>query len=312
MDDAVPRVRLVRHLSRNGIGPGELARGVRDGTWARVRRGAVVEGSLSDDAIIRHRDLIDATIPFLKDDSWVLSHTSAAVLLGLPVPFSGLEAVWITRPQGRSAHRGDQLITRVCEFEPDEIMTLDGLPVTCPERTAADMARQHGLPDGLMVADAMLRAGGSQQRMQELVVRGAGRRGNRAARRAAELADAVVESPGESMMRAHLASLGCPLPVLQFVLLTPEGRFVSRNDFGWPDWKVVGEYDGMGKYTTLLRPGETAADAIRREKAREADIRDQGYELIRFMAEDLRNPQRAAARLMKLLRANGYSGRWRV
>ncbi|AXE39980.1 hypothetical protein JS278_02845 [Acidipropionibacterium virtanenii] len=110
------------------------------------------------------------------------------------------------------------------------------------------------------------------------------------------------------MMRAHLAALGCPLPVLQFVLRDPDGRFVSRNDFGWPDWKVVAEYDGMGKYTTLLKPGETAADAIAREKAREADIRAQGYEFTRFMAQDLRKPEKAAARLMKLLRANGYRG----
>jgi very-short-patch-repair endonuclease len=308
MDDAAARIRLVRDLVRNGVGPQALARGVRDGTWTRVRRGACVEGSLSDDAVVRHCELIAATIPLLKADSWVLSYTSAAVVLGLPVPYEGLESAWITRPGGRSAHRRQQLMTRVCEFEDDEIITVGGLAVTCPERTAIDMARQHGFPDGLMVADAVLRAGGSLTKMQELVVRSARRPGNRAAVRSVELASPVPESPGESKMRAHLARLGCPLPELQFTLRTPEGRFVSRNDFGWPEWKVVGEYDGMGKYTDLRRPGETIADVIAREKAREADIRDQGYEIARFMAKDLRQPEQAAARLLKLLRANGYTG----
>lgn len=110
------------------------------------------------------------------------------------------------------------------------------------------------------------------------------------------------------MMRAHLVSLGCPPPVLQFVKRDPDGRFVSRNDFGWPEWNVVGGYDGMGKYTNLLRPGETVAAVIAREKGREADIRDQGFGLVRFMAQDLREPAKAAARLMKALRANGYPG----
>lgn len=265
MDGALERIRLVRDLTSNGVGPDRLARGVRDGTWSRVRRGACVEGLLSDDAVTRHVELIAATIPQLKADAWALSHTSAAVMLGLPVPHEGLGAVWITRPGGRSAHRREQLMTRVCEFEADEIITVGGLRVTCPERTAIDIARQHGLPAGLMVADAVLRAGGSPEKMQELVVRSSGRRGNRAAARAVELADGVSESPGESMMRAHLVSLGCPPPVLQFVIRDPDGRFVSRNDFGWPEWNVVGEYDGMGKYTNLLRPGETVAAVIARE-----------------------------------------------
>ncbi|WP_147243236.1 hypothetical protein [Acidipropionibacterium virtanenii] len=123
---------------------------MRDGTWSRVRRGAVVEGALSDDAVVRHCQLIAATTPILRADSWALSHTSAAVILGLPVPYEGLEAVWITRPKGRSAHRREQLMTRVCDIEDDEVITVDGLPVTCPERTAIDLARQHGLATGLM------------------------------------------------------------------------------------------------------------------------------------------------------------------
>lgn len=144
MDGALERIRLVRDLTSNGVGPDRHARGVRDGTWSRVRRGACVEGLLSDDAVTRHVELIAATIPQLKADAWALSHTSAAVMLGLPVPHEELGAVWITRPGGRSAHRREQLMTRVCEFEADEIITVGGLRVTCPERTAIDIARQHG------------------------------------------------------------------------------------------------------------------------------------------------------------------------
>ncbi len=50
--------------------------------------------------------------------------------------------------------------------------------------------------------------------------------------------------------------LGLPKPVVQPRLKANGRRF--RADFGWPEFGVLGEFDGRMKYDELLRPGESA------------------------------------------------------
>jgi len=59
---------------------------------------------------------------------------------------------------------------------------------------------------------------------------------------------------------------------------------VGRSDFGWEEQRTLGEFDGRVKYGRLLRPGETAADTVYREKRREDALRDQGWQLVRWSA----------------------------
>ncbi|GAA3610915.1 hypothetical protein [Microlunatus ginsengisoli] len=44
------------------------------------------------------------------------------------------------------------------------------------------------------------------------------------------------------------------------------------------------------KYGELLRPGETAADVVLAERRREQAIRDQGWQVARWLWEDLYRP----------------------
>jgi hypothetical protein len=48
----------------------------------------------------------------------------------------------------------------------------------------------------------------------------------------------------------------------------------ARCDFGWPEYRTIGEFDGAEKYGRLLRPGEKPGDKIHREKIREEGIRE--------------------------------------
>lgn len=303
MNDDMGRVRLVRDLVRTGVSHNVLAKGRRSGSWTQVRRGAVVPGDLSEDERMRHRELIAATVPALVGGSFALSHVSAAVLLGMPLMNQGLDSVWITRVpgQGRSSHRRPQLVSRVCGLEDDELVEVNGLPLTCPERVALDLAREFGFVTGVMNADSVLHAGGSRSFLLELAERGAGRPGNKVARRVAEFSDALPESPGESMMRASLEMRGCPPPALQYVVRTADGQVIARCDFGWPEHGVVGEYDGRVKYGRLLKPGQSVSDVVVAEKEREGRIMEQGLRVIRFCAADLRRPDLAAGRLNRAL-----------
>lgn len=303
--DEQRRVQRVGEMFRNGTSYDELRRRIRDGTASRVRHGAVVDGPLETNLRMRQLELIAGTVPALSGEAWVLSHTSAVALLGLPMTRDGASAVWINRRPGTSGYRSPLLVSRSSPLPDDEVVQVGDHRVTSPGRTAVDMAREFGFVTGTMIADAALAGRTSPGMLAELVDRGSGRRGNTTARAVCDFADRRSESPGESLMRAMLQLQGCAPTDLQIEIHDRYGRLVARCDYGWLEYGVVGEYDGPQKYLRSLRPGESVSDVIVREKAREADIRDQGLEVIRFCVADLRNPAAAAARLRRLLRQRG-------
>lgn len=299
--DSSRRVWRVTDLCRSGVSYGTVRRQIRDGTVSRVRHGAVVEGPPPADLRHRQLELIAATGPVLTGQDWVLTHTSAVALLGLPMLRDGADTVWVNRASGTSGYRSPLLVSRTCRLAEDEVVRVGDLLVTSPGRTAVDMARQFGFIAGTVTADAALAGGLSPPALQNLVDRGSRRHGNAMARAVCDFADGRSESPGESFMRAMLELQGCAPTDLQVTVYDRHGRFVARCDFGWLEYGVVGEYDGAQKYLRDLRPGESTSDVVVREKQREAAIRDQGLEVIRFCLADLRDPAAAAARLGRLL-----------
>jgi hypothetical protein len=68
-------------------------------------------------------------------------------------------------------------------------------------------------------------------------------------------------------------------------------------DFWWEAQRLAGEFDGLVKYGRLLRPGQTAADAVVAEKLREDGLRDQDVRVVRWIWKDLRPFTETAARL---------------
>ncbi|MFT3834245.1 MAG: hypothetical protein QM711_13135 [Micropruina sp.] len=77
---------------------------------------------------------------------------------------------------------------------------------------------------------------------------------------------------GESLSRVTLWRLGLPAPELQI--------------------EIAVRGHGKTKYANLLRPGETAADVVMREKRREANLRAAGWRVVRWTYADVLNPER--------------------
>ena len=91
------------------------------------------------------------------------------------------------------------------------------------------------------------------------------------------------------------------MPTPQFQVFDEWGRFVGRSDFGWEEERTLGEFDGKVKYgRLLLRPGQTAEQALFEEKQREDRLRDLGWQIVRWIWSDLFAP---AAFLHRLQRA---------
>jgi hypothetical protein len=279
----------------------ELGRLVRAGELARLRRGAYVNGVLPLDIAARHRLLVHATLAGLRRPA-VVSHQSAAVLLGLPLWDVALDRVHVTRrpPAWNDASR--VLVCHVARLRDDEIVEQDGVLLTGPVRTALDLARSLPYEAAVVVLDAILNRGLlSHETLRARLLDLAGAPGSRSAARAVRFADGRSESVGESRSRVILDRWGLAPSALQFEVRTRTGGLAGRTDFAWEAERVVGEFDGRVKYGRLLRPGQEAGDAVFEEKRREDLIRDEGWGMVRWVWADLQVPHRFAARVRRAL-----------
>jgi hypothetical protein len=286
-------VHQTRELYRAGIGNDAIRRRVRAGELRRLRRGGYCDDDLPGD-LDEHRALIAATLPQLAPDA-VLSHFSAGVLHGFAVPRSALAKVWISRNSGGGGHLGPTLHELKAAFLDTDVAEVAGYRVTNAARTVIDIARRGTAGYGLAAADTALASGVSPEELLEQIERWPGRPGMRRARLAAELADPLSESYGESLSRLIIWQLDLPMPVLQLPI---SGMgFAYRCDFAWPELGVLGEFDGRVKYDGSLGGSRVVAEVVMAEKRREQDLRSLGWEVVRWGMDELREPSRLKERI---------------
>lgn len=284
---ALPQVHLARDHHRSVV-----AGLVRDGTWTRARPGAYVDARALE-TTDPGRTLALARIAALRTQltsDTVVSHTSAALLWGLPTLRTPAVTHVVQPFRARAGARTDVMRHRR-ELAPDDIVLLHGIRVTSLERTVVDCATSEPVRGGVVVADAALHRGADRERCERLLASLPGRRGVVRARLALAFADDGAESAGESLARVALLEIGLPRPETQVPVETHLGTFWA--DLGWPAERVLAEYDGRGKY--VQRPG----DALAGEKRREDALLDSGWRLIRLTKEDLGHPDALATRVRR-------------
>ncbi|SDL20054.1 hypothetical protein [Tessaracoccus oleiagri] len=272
-----------------GHSPHDITALCDSGELTRLRH-SMYSAERLDDELTRHRTLIRATTR-LVDPTSVVSHTSAAVLHGLPVQRSSLDRVTMTRLTPGHGDKSPQLLVRNTRIIEAEIGEVDDVRVTGLARTVCDVARTEPLGWGISAADAALAAGISRSELGAALAMHPRLHGLRRARRVLRFADARSESPAESISRINMSIAGLPTPELQTELFDADGEFVARADFFWRDYGVVGEVDGAIKYGALLRPGQKPEQAIMNEKRREGGIRGLGLWLVRWDWEVANSPQ---------------------
>ena len=110
--------------------------------------------------------------------------------------------------------------------------------------------------------------------------------------------DGLADSVGETLLRLTMAEAGLPAPVAQYPVRDGNGDIAYTVDFCLPEYGLVIEFDGDGKY---LAGGDTAA-AVLREKRRENRIRElTGFLVIRVEWSELSDPSRLVAKLRRAL-----------
>jgi hypothetical protein len=264
---------------RQLLGPG--------GDWVVVRRGVYMEGELWE-ALDEYRGrplAVARAVQFALVSEHVLSHDSAAYAWGLPLLAPRVPLVHVTRPGVQGARTEHGVKHHLERRGLDGVYDVGGLRVTGLERTALDVAREHGWLAGVVALDGALRVG-AQVHLVEAVLAGMWSWPRvRQARRAAMLARLGAESPGESLVRVMAVELGLDEPVLQFPVEV-------RNGVAWCDLLIgrhVFEFDGRDKYVPTSRGGyaeRPPEDVVWSEKLREGDVAAHGLGVSRLYWRD--------------------------
>ena len=296
---AVPILRP--NVLRAGYSDNEIRRLRRNGTWTTVRRGSYLStGEITPlDRVQRHELLIRSTIPGLRLPA-VVSHASAAVLLGIPLWSTHLGLVHITRPRPANGGKSGSLLCHTATLPDDAIVEVSGIRITSPARTIADLARQLPFEQAVVAADgAIFRKLMTAEQLDAAVAAISGAPGGRSAIRVARFASGLSESVGESRSRVMMYRASLPDPELQVKVHDANGTPLGRSDYGWLRGRLLGEFDGKIKYGRLLKPGESAGDVVFREKLREDALRDNGSRVVRWVWAELARPNEVIQRIRR-------------
>lgn len=225
--------------------------------------------------------------------TWVFSHTSAALMHNLEVPYEiCLPIHYITQQSGKNTT--DKLLKH--HHQSDFAALKKGtVQVTSIEQTIIDCAATNPFELALPIVDSALHQGATNsRRLAKCLARNAKRRGIRKARRAIKLADSRPDNGGESRVRAIMIECGLPMPELQAPIPNPEapGHYYYADFlFTLQDHtKVAMELDGQAKYQAQSANAERSAiQAMMAERQREAAITAQGIRVVRFSYRDACN-----------------------
>lgn len=292
----------VRHAG--GMASRSLPHGVFLGSHA-VAEGAVTRRQLQSGLFrtVLHNVYADPRMPFdhellcravalLMPAEAALAGRSAASWFGAAFA-GGRDAVTVIvpalspwrGPRGVRIHRTDLGPADVTVVEED-------IRVTCPLRTAWDVATLERTADAVATLDGLLRSGAVDAGELAALHHGAaGRWRGQRARRAFALADGRAQSPAESWVRVACHLAGLPAPVPQFVVVE-DGAWLGQVDLAWPEAKLIVEYEGAYHFD---------GEQVVKDDARYERLIAAGWRVIRLLAADLRDLDGVVVRIRTAL-----------
>jgi hypothetical protein len=277
---------------------------VHTGQWHVLRRGVFCTAAVFAAATPEQRHLLLSLALAVGRSSATsvgageaVSHLSAALAFGWPSPLRVDPMPWTTMGPGELAHtrRRHGLVRQVAPLPTGHAIVRFGLTLTSAARTVADCLRHLDAAESVPIADAAIAAGVDVERISRILrwqvdwpyaARGLA---------SMRLVDGRRESWLESRSAVAFHQLDLPAPEPQVSILDPRGRLIARVDHLWTETGVIGESDGWDKYTLPTASGfGTEGDPmarLREEKLREDQLRDLGFEVVRWNTSDALHPE---------------------
>jgi hypothetical protein len=315
LEPRLPQLFTRRHARDAGFSKEQISQRSASGAWVSLHWGTFCRREDLPPGDDRRRHQLESMAALLaqggpglgsappSDDTTIrlaISHLSAACFYDWPRPWRGWGAPHLTaQPSTRHPRRRAGMVVQAAQLERDDVRMIQGVPVTSPHRTVADLLRHLPPPEAVAIADHALREGDA--RYEDVVAalrRQSGWPFVAKARRCLELVDPRRETWLESWSFASLHARGVPLPVPQAQIFDEFGRFVARVDGYWPDARLVGEADGAVKYNLAgpyVDPQAETPDAViawgqRRldqQRRRHERLLDLGLQVVRWSASDI-------------------------
>jgi hypothetical protein len=313
LDDSFPlptdRPFTTKQAEAAGVTRHVIARLLREDLLRRVLKGVYVATQVSDGLLLRARALALVVPPDAAVTDWTACWLHTGVLP--PGDHLWVPPVSIYRLPGKTRLRNKLSAGGERAFRTDDLMVVEGVRVTTPLRTAADLGRLASRDWALAGVDALCRnAGFGRELLLADVERFRGQRGVIQLRELAPLADPRSESPGESVLRLRWLDLpNLPPPELQISVRSASGREIYRIDLGVEELRFGAEYDGEEHHSS----DEDRLHDLRRRRelderfgwlilpVRRADVFGAERDIERLLQEGVRE----ARRRLGLFRSHG-------
>jgi hypothetical protein len=293
-----------REALEHGYDDDDLQHGLRADVLVRIRHGSYTFADVwnAADELERHRLRAHAVLRS-HASRIALSHTSAAIEHGLRLFEPDLSRIHVTcldRPLARSTH---DVVYHEGVRSDDDLTLVGAQLVVSPVRAALGAASLATVPRGLVVLDSLVDLElGTLEDIYREFERISGTPYSRKLQITVRLTRKGATTVAETLSRHLMWQQHLPEPVLQFEVRDEWGNLIGVTDFAWPEYGVLGEFDGMSKYGRLRREGETPGQAVEREKTREDALRARtGWLMVRIIWSELFRPGPTAAKIRRQL-----------
>ena len=216
----------------------------------------------------------------------VFAGKTAAWLLGLDL--DPLNPIGLIVPLHSGVRSRPGLDVRRCDIPQHDVIKIRGLPATTVNRTLSDLCLRLPPVEALVVIDAAVHLGLTDNAALIRYAELAGGRPGVRRLRSLTVHAAPAESPMETRLRWLLLRAGLPPPEVQSELHDVDGRFVGRADLYYPAARLVIEYDGSNHRDRLVE-----------DDRRQNRLINAGFVLLRFTAADIHNRPESVEALVR-------------
>ncbi|MDG4807080.1 hypothetical protein O7634_09980 [Micromonospora sp. WMMD1120] len=266
-----------------GLSVYDVRRLCRAGRWRAVARNSYLVDADRYDGVPRRAKIRAVVASFGPGATAVLS--TAAELHGLAgLPVTNRIHLSVPGPLSRPARPAQpEVLVHQFVIPPEQVVRLDGISVSAPVRTLADLCLWADRYSAVSVLDSAL-----NRRVVDVddllavprLIRG--RRGAVAARGYLAEVDGRAQSPLETRARLRCVDGGVPPDVLQLEVRDDDGYLVGVGDLGWRGPRVIAEADGRGPHG--------APAAVFADRRRQNQLVNAGWTVLRFTWSDTLRP----------------------
>ncbi|MFJ8578947.1 type IV toxin-antitoxin system AbiEi family antitoxin domain-containing protein [Micromonospora sp. NPDC093277] len=266
-----------------GFSRHEIDNQVAMGRWRRVARAVYLVAVPSEEAVLR-RSRIRAAVLSLGPAAHAVLAT-AAELHGI-AGLRRFDEIHVCLP-GRAARgariRDPAIIVHQLDHPPHAVTAVDGIPVTAPLLTVAELILRQPRYPAVSVLDSALNRGlVRDDELPSILSMIRGRRGAVAARRYLTEANGLAQSPLETRTRLRCVDGRVPPDCLQLEVRDDDGYLLGVGDMGWRASRVIAEADGREAHET--------PNALFGDRHRQNRLVNAGWTVLRFTWGDTLRP----------------------